>query len=434
MRKVGRKLLLAALTTVLVLALAEGSLWLVALLADRDWRLDPLPEHPPYDAVCQLDEEILYLCPEERFGHQRVRPEMFLREPDGVRVIAIGESFVHGLRLEAEDAWPAALERELGGDAEVLNWGRCGAYAGSLVSAVEGALALEPDLLVLAIGNNEHTMTSFYTGWPARHPVLFHCLSASLGRLQGYGLLARSLGADQRPQEKMEVGRSFDDPVEQAAYSARRRPPDLSSFEDGLASPEVTRLLEREQRLKERIFRARLDDLVRRAQDAGVPVLLATLPRDLRTRPVLSGVHGGDPARVRELVRAMSEEGDAPLEPELIQLGLDEDPGVAIFHFLEGQRLLALGQVSQAGEALRRAADWDLVPDSTPSLNAVVRDVAAARDLPLVDLAALSERVLAQRQDQAFFMDRVHVTAHGAEVVAAEVAPVVRGVVGSSSR
>ncbi len=422
-----RKLAFGLVAAVLALGAVELLLWLVALGAGQDWRVSALPDPEDYAVICPMDEQILRVCPEIGQGYKRVRPEMFLREQDRPRVIVVGESFVFGLHLEMSQAWPAVLERELGGAAEVLNWGRCGSYSSRLAPVVDAAVELEPELLVLAIGNNDHTMTSFYTGWPARHPGSFYAVSEALGRFRLYGLLARAVGGVPKPQEVQDLRVELTDPVAHMAYSARRRPPDLSAFEDELAPPEVTLLLEREQRLKERIFRDRLRGFVRRAQDAGVPVLLATLPRNLRTPPVLSGIHGGDPEVVRSLVRELATDPPQGRE-ELLRRGFEEDPRVAAFQHGLAELLLAVGRKEEAADAYRAAADWDLVPDSTPGLNAVVRDVAAETGCPLADLALLSERYLAQ--EHSIFADRVHVNAEGAELVAADLAPAVRELLG----
>jgi hypothetical protein len=415
-RSLGRKLAFGLLSAASFLLLLEGGLQAAARIAGQDWRSSPLPQHEPYPVVCPMDEEILTLCPEEGHGYERVRPEMFLADPGRPRAIVIGESFVFGLGIDLQQAFPAQLEDLLEGEAEVLNWGRCGSYAGKLMPAVEAALALEPELLVLAIGNNEHTMTSYYTGWPARHPVSFYRLSEALSRLQLFGVLGRALGGGlPRPSEAFERRVELDDPVARAVYSARRRPPDLSLFEDALATPEVTRLLEREQRLKERIYRDRLEEMVRRAQDVDVPVLLATLPYRLRTPPVLSGTHSGDPDTIRALVRQLRVGGGRPDEAALRQ-GLALDPRVAHFQYAQGELLLARGDRQAAAAAFRAQADWELVPDGTPSLEAIVREVAAQRGCGLVDLAQLSE--LSLDPSRGLFLDRVHVSAEGARRVA----------------
>ncbi len=430
MRSFVRKLGFGLLVSLLVLLLLEGGLRGLALALGADWRSPPLPEHGEYPVTCPLAEGMVKLCPEQGHGYERVRPEMFLVDPGVPRVIVIGESFVFGLGVEATQAIPAQLEARLDHQAEVLNWGRCGSYAGKLVPAVQAAVGLEPDLLVLAIGNNEHTMTSYYTGWPARHPVAFYTVSEALGRLQLFGLLGRALGGGlPRPSEAFERRVELDDPVARAVYSARRRPPDLSLFEDGLADPEVTRLLEQEQRLKEHIFRSRLEDLVALAQDAGVPVVLATLPHRLRTPPVVSGIHSGDPVRVRALVRQLEQGGgDVPVPESVLREALAEDPRVSVFLNAWGEYRLAQGDIAGAVEAFRAQAEWELVPDGTPSLNRVIRDVAAHRGCALVDLEPLSERSL--DPSQPMFLDRVHVNPTGAALVAEALEPVVRAQLG----
>ena len=419
-----RKAGFALLASLLALVLLEGGLRVAAWVTGQDWRTPPLPEHDEYPVVCPVADGILKLCPEQGHGYERVRPEMFLQEADRPRVIVIGESFVFGLGIEESQAVPAQLEARLGGDAEVLNWGRCGSYAGRLVPAVRAAIELRPDLLVLAIGNNEHTMTSYYTGWPARHPVAFYSMSETLSRMQLFGVIGRILGGGlPKPSEAFERRVQLDDPVARAVYSARRRPPDLSQFEDTLADPEVTRLLELEQRLKERIYRVRLQDLVDVAQGADVPVVLATLPHRMRTPPVLSGVHDGDPERVRSLVQQLRQD-DAALPEAVLREALAEDPRVALFLNAWGELMLSRGDHDAAAQAFLSQAEWDLVPDGTPSLNAIVRDVAVGRGCALVDLEPLSEGSL--DPSSPMFLDRVHVDVQGAAMVARALEPVVR--------
>ncbi len=423
-RGVGRKLGFALLASLLVLLLLEGGLRAAAWVAGQDWRSSPLPQHDPYAVVCEVGAGILRLCPEDKHHYERVRPEMFLAEAERQRVIVLGESFVFGLGIEEHEAVPAQLEERLGGEVEVLNWGRCGSYAGKLMPAVEAALALQPDLLVLAIGNNEHTMTSFYTGWPARHPVAFYSLSEALSRLQLFGLLGWAVGGGlPRPSEVYERRVELDDPVARKVYSARRRPPDLSLFEDSLAGPEVTGLLEQEQRLKERIYRQHLLRMVDLAHAADVPVVLATLPHRLRTPPVLSGIHDGDPERVRALVRELDLAG-MPVPEGTVRAGLEEDPKVSVFLHAWGELALAEGDLERAAEAFRAQAEWDLVPDGTPSLNTIVREVAEGRGCALVDLEPLSHASLDPAEPM--FLDRVHVDAAGAAVMAGALEPAVR--------
>jgi lysophospholipase L1-like esterase len=88
-------------------------------------------------------------------------PEIALAKPPGTfRVAAIGDSVTFGFNVSAEDAWPAALERDLGertsARVEVLNFG-VGGYSTRDCAVVLGAkaLALSPDLVVYAYFLND---------------------------------------------------------------------------------------------------------------------------------------------------------------------------------------------------------------------------------------------------------------------------------------
>lgn len=424
-----RRLAWAALSTVLGFALAEALLAAVSATTGWDGRVDPLPAHDEYEVLCPYGD-LLRLCPDQGPAYERVRPVVMSEQHDGPRVVVIGESFVYGLGLPAEEAWPARLQEELGDGVEVLNLGRCGTYASRLVPLVHAAIRLDADVVVLAVGNNEHTMTSFYGGWAGRRPLAVYRATELLGRLRLFGLLAGAVGEPPRVEERFDqVPPTFGAELDRQVYAARRRPPDLSAFARtelpeglALASPRVTEILEQEQRLKERIFRGHLDGMVAALRAAGVSVVLATLPLDLSARPVLSGVHDGDEARV---VALLTELGHQPeVDATTLAEALALDPRVAAFQYFEGMGRRARGDVEGAAQALWESVEWDMVPDATPSINRITAEVARARDVPLVALDRLSERWLARPSD--YFLDKVHVSAEGARAVAEAVAPAVR--------
>ncbi len=422
-----RKAAFAAVAALLALLLLEGGLRVAEWALGADWTVSPLPEHEEYQVICPYGD-LLRLCPDQGPSYELVRPEVFFPKPDRPRAIAIGESFVYGLGLPKEQAWPAHLAARLENRVEVLNFGRCGTYASRLVPIVEAAAGLGPDVVILSVGNNEHTMTSFFTGWAGRHPLLFYRVVEVAGRIRLFGLLSRVLGAGGAVRETFtEPVLQLDDPVDQLVYAARRRPPDLGAFKGKVAGPRVTALLEEEQRLKERIFRNRLREMVDILQDAGVQVVLTTLPRDLTTPPVLSGVHEGPEERIRELVMAL-ESGGGPDRARIIEEGLALDDKVAHFHYAKGMDLLARGRLEEAARELRLAVEWDLIPDATPSINAIIREVARERGVELVDLDRLADAWLTHPRD--FFLDPVHVGPGGAEAIAEALAPVVARLVG----
>ena len=406
-----KKLLAGLLTALGVWGAVEVVL---AGVGDADLlQVDPLPVHPPQQELCPATGG-LRLCVDPVEGDARRRTTVFPETTDVPRVVVIGESFVHGFTLPVEASWPSQLGRQLP-NVEVLNFGFCGAYAGRLRSLLRAALGLSPDVVVLSIGNNEHTMTSFYTGWASRHPAEVYRLTRWLGRSRVFGLLWHNLG-------DLEVRESYEpapggqgDPIDQAVFAARRRPPDLSVFPDRLASRAVTERIEAEQRLKEEVFAGHLDAMVREAQTAGAKVVLTTLPRNLDSQPTLSGTSGDDESVLHALFARLD------LGEDVVETGLSVDGRVARFHYLRGKQLLEKGARKAALAHLRTANEWDLVTDATPSLNAIIRETAARHDVALVDLDSWSDGHI--EAPHAWFLDVVHPSARGARAIAVEVAP-----------
>ena len=414
------KLVTGLLVAAAFLLLLEGALWFAAAASGADWRVDPLPQHLTPKIVCKQGDKIK-ICPEERFGYRRVRPEVFSLEPTRPRVIVVGESFVFGLGVDMPQAWPAQLQRHLKDKAQVLNLGRCGTHAGLLVPVFKKALSFKPQVIVLAIGNNEHTMTTFYTGWAGRHPLEVYRASAALGSLQSGGLLFRAIGAPTQAKESFDGPvRHFTNPVDKAIFAARRRPPDMRLFPDSLAGPEVSEALEKEQRLKETVFRGHLLRIMALAKEQGVKVVLATLPFTLQAPPTLSGAHKAPTADVLPVLRTIRERPSQ----DKVDRALAVDDTVALFHYVHGELLLREGKAALAADAFRRSAQWDMIPDTTPAINTIIREVARKHDAPLVDLAQFAERYMARPRD--VFIDRVHLNPKGCD----EVGGIVAGAVG----
>ena len=409
-----------------LLGLAEGVGQLASLVSGKDFRIDPLPQLRQYEVLCPAPPQVK-LCPDQGQRFDRVRPLTFTPRPrpGTKRVITMGESFVFGLGLPLAQAWPAQLEQALGPGVEVLNLGRCGTHAGLLYSIGEAAVSLIPELLILAVGNNEHTMTTFYVGWAGRHPVAVFNLLDFLSRFQLAGLINAALGSPVHLQVEWDVTRKqFDDPVDQRIYAARRRPPDLSGFQGRLASFEVTRALTDEMRLKEQVYRRHLQVMIDLALNQGVKVLLATLPNQLDRAPELSGCHVDDPAVCRRLegLLAQLRDGRTTGRDALIEQAMALDDQLAHVHYARGMALLARQEHEEAVAALRRAVSLDLLPDNTPAINEIIRELADDNDLPLVDLNAWSASLAGDPRARDLFMDRVHMNARGSEEVARMVA------------
>ena len=397
-----RKFLGGLLVAFVILLLLEGLGWIYAC-SKQDLRVPPLPGHPEYDVVCSWGD-MLKLCPDQGPSYERVRPEVFSSTSHQPRIIFIGESFVYGLGISAEEAFPKQVGIQLG--VEALNFGRCGTYASRLIPIVKEAVKLSPDLIVVSVGNNEHTMTSFFQGEWGRRPLRNYKILRFLGHFQIYGGLSRLIGTSQiRIEETFDrVERHFDDDIDRKVFAARRRPPDLSVFSNGLASAEVRAVLEEEQRLKEMIFADQLQTIVDLIQKEQIPLMLTTLPQEAFIPPALSGTQRDDAELIRKAMVALDYEQ-----------GLLLDPQVALFHFEHAQKLWRNGKKEEAVQAFERSVSLDLVPDSTPEINQIIRETATKNQLPLVDLRNMAWEYAGN--PRAFFLDSVHLNAQGAQMV-----------------
>jgi GDSL-like Lipase/Acylhydrolase family len=130
------------------------------------------------EAICRLDGK--YTAHREAVRHRRQNP--FERswldldtprpkaDPETVRIVAIGDSFTHGVTLGLDQTWPKVLEGLLaartpaGGPAyEVLNAGVGGANLMQETDNIERAVAhLEPDLILHQIFLNDFYLVQKY--------------------------------------------------------------------------------------------------------------------------------------------------------------------------------------------------------------------------------------------------------------------------------
>ena len=117
-----------------------------------------------------------------------------------LRLLAFGDSLVHGYGLAADDAFPAQLERALrreGYRVEVLNGGNSGDTTAGALARLDWVLSDRPDLVIVELGAND--------GLRGLDPgETYRNLDAILSRLRAEGiavllagmLAPRNLGAD----------------------------------------------------------------------------------------------------------------------------------------------------------------------------------------------------------------------------------------------
>jgi hypothetical protein len=182
-----------------------------------------------------------------------------LRDAPGLRVSVYGGSAVQGLPYSPLGAFPAWLQRDLatlagGTPVEVLNHGTAGHGSRQIRWRVARDLPIDrPDLLVVYSGNNEFWELAAWKrgdGASAWRVDLRH----RLWELAGYRLLRRFL--------------------------APEPPPAIQPQGDGAREP--VHFDRADRRLATRLYARNLEAVVRSAQRAGVPVLLATVADNLR--------------------------------------------------------------------------------------------------------------------------------------------------------
>lgn len=121
-------------------------------------------------------------------------------DPAPLRILAFGDSLVHGYGLAAEDTFPAQLERALlraGHRVEVLNGGNSGDTTAAGLARLEWVLSDRPDLAIVELGANDG-LRGIDPGETYRN------LDQILGRMKAEGipvllagmLAPRNLGAD----------------------------------------------------------------------------------------------------------------------------------------------------------------------------------------------------------------------------------------------
>lgn len=391
----------------LELALAVGG---VEPLASRE---DPLRGFSGLVSVFERDGDVLRVGP----GHTTTfNAESFLAEkpPNGLRIFGLGGSSTFGFPWGAEAAFTRVLGEaiaELRPDLEVeaVNVGGT-SYAMHRVNlVVDELLDYAPDVFVVYSGHNEFVERSFFDALK-RSSALRNRLTHLLAHTRTYTVMrrladrARAAGPGDaadggEPRFGLEVRRD-----ETRAYGHAEKAAVVDDYREGLLR------------------------LTRRAKEAGVRVLLVTVPANLsRWRPERSA---NDPAlpeaeRQRWLDafvggRAALEAGDLERAEARLAAAVRIDPGHAETRYLLGRALEGLGRFDEAGRAYALACDLDASPiRRIAGINEAIREVARDEGVPLVD----ADRLFVEQSPDGLvgfelIEDYVHPTRRGHELIA----------------
>jgi tetratricopeptide (TPR) repeat protein len=344
------------------------------------------------------------------------KPFPLERPPGGLRVFFLGGSAAAGWPYHETPYHNAALlEAKLkrlypGRPVEVINMG-AGTYGSHRVKVIlEEVLRYHPDLVVLYNGNNEFLENLVFR---LRNPPAPLDRSA-VARLTYRVAQALTTPVPTFDVKNYEVTDQISNQLSFAFAKASRYRTDPRQFQA---------LLE--------FYRFNMGSMIELAGEAKVQLFLVTCPVNLkdwspnvsRHRPDLSAA---DKARwtasFRDGILALERnDPGAAIDPLAATVAIDDEYAEA--HFSLGTALLGAGRRAEAKAEFLRALERDAFPfRELPEFQAILRDVAARRGTPLVDVippleAASRDGILGDD----VFLDYVHLRQQGQELVAHEV-------------
>lgn len=330
------------------------------------------------------------------------------KDPRAFRVFCLGGSAAMGWPHWADHAYPALLERKLeqlypDRIFEVINVAG-NTYGSHRVKYVfDEVVEYDPDLVLVYSGNNEFLETFVYA--PEPFPSPWRHLA-----------VARILRDSVAPRPRLDV-RNYgmaDQVVNRLSFAfgrASRLREDPAQFEHVLAH-----------------YRYNIGSMVEGARDRGVPIMLLTVPVNLRDWVPNVSTHRADLdaealAAWREHFRRGVEALEAG-EPERaareLARSVEIDGTYAEGRFRLAGALRALGRVEEARREYEAALEWDAYPfRSLPRFRRVLEEASAERDATLVDAAgAVSRRAADGIPGYDVLVDYVHPTVASNEAIA----------------
>jgi len=289
---------------------------------------------------------------------------------------------------------------------EVINAGGVSYASYRVAMLMEELVRYQPDLFVIYSGHNEFLERRTYSEVIAM-PKAVRGLGSVLSRTRTWVMVERGVQAVRRsPEAGTGGGAELGSEVE--------------TLLDASVGPEA---YSRDDELSEQIvshYRFNLARMVDIARSAGAGVILVAPASNLRhCRPFKNEQRSdlGDDERVQvqTLVTVAKSAHAAGLYDDALSAlaqALAIDDRNAHISFMAGQVLDELGRHEEAMQAFARARDEDVCPlRALGEMDGVVREVAAARDVPLVDFVALvSSRAAQGIPGRDVFLDHVHPT------------------------
>ncbi len=349
----------------------------------------------------------------------------------GFRVFVVGGSAAAGFPHGAELSFSGWLERRLtaalpGLPIEVVNAAVAGYSSRRVLVAAREIAGYEPDLVVVYSGHNEWAERRYYSRLIEMDPRLFRLRERLIGtrlfRVLSHGLPARPRVSPEAALERYLA-------EEQEEFREM-----FGVFSERAGGSRYATAEELAQR--DALYRINLEEIVRSARGAGAKVALLTLSQNLSDwwpgasahRPDLSAEERGRWQALVDRGREAAAAGDCAAALARFAEALAIDAGHAELHFRVARCQHARGELVGARAHYRRASDLDQVPHGAPTrFNDLLRELAAERDLLLVDVEALLERASGDRLvGDDLFIEFAHLNPRAHQLVAAALAAALR--------
>ncbi len=350
------------------------------------------------------------------FNPQRFRKQ----KPSGVyRIFCLGGSTTYGRPYDDTTSFCGWLreflpEADPSRQWEVINAGGISYASYRVAILAEELQQYEPDLMIIYSGQNEFLERRTYD------------------RLIRTPRAVRGLGAIANQTRTSAVVRRIMDSCRHRNSPADGTPDTLEAEVNALLDDSVGPVAyHRDDKLQQQVldhYRFNLARMVDIARSAGAEVVLVTPASNLRDCAPFKSEHGSglnEAERQRwqahfDLASRALVDGQASDAIADIESALTIDPRYAQLHYLHGRALYELGRHDEAKVAFEHARDEDVCPlRALGPMRAIVDEVAADRDVALVDFAALVE----SRSDHGIpgddlFLDHVHPTIDGNQLLA----------------
>jgi tetratricopeptide (TPR) repeat protein len=377
-----------------------------------------------------VNDGVVSLAPERR-SYLRTRPFAAEKPTGTIRIFVVGDSSAYGFTFMGDRdpegkqvvlprPYAVLLEESLRDrhperKFEVLNCGACGCATYRLKGLARELLRYSPDVMVFLAGSSEFLESRLFKDWErVREQVGFlaHVKSLTLAR----DLLRKARGGNTNHRKTVKNDSPF--------------LPILD--EDVIRGPfEVEALLEHSE--------FNLREIVEACREASVPLVLCTVPSNLRIPPrvllheipkakqvALADVSDEQTARFEEAFSRAGELVDAGRFDQALEylgsarLRLADDPRIAGLHFISACAFEGREDWEQARRFYVLAKDRDpYLWRATSGFNEIVRELAERPGVHLADLEKSFRQALPDGiPDSRLFFDRNHPRPAGHRLIA----------------